>query len=91
MSEQTTEFAGKTWKRSGDTWIAEFEPPRELNLSIQPSIRIVGPRDFADIDGEGSAAEVTEEQKAAASDTHIRQLAHIGMTVSAWPLRRPGP
>ncbi len=67
MADRTTEFGGKTWKRSGDAWVADFEPPRDLNLSIEPKIRIVGPRNFDDMDGEGSAAEVTEEQKAAAS------------------------
>ncbi len=68
MSDQTIEFAGKAWKRSGGVWVTAWQPPQDLNLRFEPSVRIVGRSRFDDFGNEhdGPAA-VTAEQQAAAA------------------------
>jgi hypothetical protein len=68
MSDQTVEFAGRSWKRSGGVWVTAWQPPQDLNLRFQGSVRIVGHSQFDDLGNEtDEPAAVSAEQQAAAA------------------------
>lgn len=79
MSDQTVEFAGRSWTRSGGVWVTAWQPPQGLNLRFEPSIRIVGCSQFDDLGNEtDEPAAVSAEQQAAAAYffEHRSQICH---------------